>query len=369
MKILFDYQIFRAQKYGGISRYFYEIAKHLSVEKWCDVEIFAPLHVNQYLLLPSNIRVRGRKFINPPYSGFVIRNINSLLTRFFVKPRKDIDIFHETYYSIADNCPPSAKRVITVYDMIHEKFANYFPSYDPTRKNKACAVNRADHVICISENTRQDVVTLLGVPIEKTSVVYLGYPLLNHGESINLKKNKKPFILYVGIRDGYKNYDLLLRAFASSTVLRKEFSIVCFGGGNASSAEIKLMNELNLPSDCVIYMGGDDSVLAGLYASAEIFVYPSLYEGFGIPPLEAMSLGCPVVCANTSSIPEVVGNAALLFDPKNESALRNAIEKVVSSSKYIDELKAKGYERIKYFSWEKCTQDTLNVYKKVLEMG
>jgi len=369
MKILFDYQIFRAQKYGGASRYFSEIAKRLSVEKGCNVEIFAPLHVNQYLLSTSNMNVTGRKIIKPPYSGYIIKNINSLLTRFFVKTRKDIDIFHETYYSMADNCPPSAKRVITVYDMIHEKFAHYFPAYDPTRKHKTHAVNRADHVICISENTRKDLVTLLDVPKEKTSVIYLGYPVLKLDESIKFAKNEKPFILYVGIRNRYKNFDLLLRAYASSKLLRKEFSIVCFGGGKASSDEIKLMKTINLPSDCVIYMNGNDSVLANLYSSAKAFVYPSLYEGFGIPPLEAMSLGCPVVCANTSSIPEVVGNAAHLFDPKNESDLRNAIEKVVASSEYSARLKAKGYERIKLFSWEKCTHDTLNVYKKILEMN
>lgn len=369
MKILYDYQIFRVQHYGGVSRYFFEIANRLSVEKNCDVEIFAPLHVNQYLLLPSNIHVKGRKFIKPPFSGFIIRNINSLLTRFFVKPRKDIDIFHETYYSITDNCPPSAKRILTVYDMIHEKFANYFPSYDPTRKNKARAINRADHIICISENTRQDLVFLLGVPKEKTSVVHLGYPLLNHYKPIKVTKKGKPFILYVGVRNGYKNFDLLLRAFASSALLRKEFSIICFGGGKLSSEEIKLMNNLNLPSYCVKYINGNDSVLADLYASAKVFIYPSLYEGFGLPPLEAMSLGCPVVCANTSSIPEVVGDAAHLFDPKSESDLQNAIEKVVSSSEYSTRLKARGYERIKLFSWEKCARDTLNVYKKVLEMG
>ena len=369
MKILFDYQIFRAQKYGGVSRYFYEIAKRLSIEKGCNVEIFAPLHVNQYLLSTSNMNVTGRKIIKPPYSGFILRNINSLLTRFFVKPRKDIDIFHETYYSMIDNCPTTAKRVITVHDMIHEKFAHYFPNYDPTRKHKAHAVNRADHVICVSENTRRDLIELLKVPETKTSVVYHGCSLSLVKDSIIPFKHKKPFILYVGIRNGYKKFDLLLQAFASSKLLRKEFSIICFGGGKASTNEIKLMKTLNLPSDCVIYRGGDDSILAGLYASATVFVYPSLYEGFGIPPLEAMSLGCPVVCANTSSIPEVVGDAAHLFDPKNQSELQNAIEKVVSSSEYSARLKAKGYERIKLFSWEKCTHDTLNVYKKILEMN
>ena len=116
-------------------------------------------------------------------------------------------------------------------------------------------------------------------------------------------------------------------------------------------------------------MNGNDSVLAGLYSSARVLVYPSLYEGFGIPPLEAMSFGCPVICANTSSLPEVVGDAARLFDPTSESDLRAALEAVVFSSEYTVRLKANGLERVKMFSWEKCADETLKVYKKVLGDG
>ena len=253
--------------------------------------------------------------------------------------------------------------------MIHEKFAHYFFNRDTTKKNKPHAVHRADHVICISENTRQDLVNLLGVPKEKTSVVYLGYALSCPTGSIKPTTQGKPFILYVGSRNGYKNFDLLLRAFSSSQLLRNEFAIICFGGGKALRRELDLAMALDLPADCVTYMGGDDSVLAALYASAKAFVYPSLYEGFGIPPLEAMSFGCPAVCADSSSIPEVVGDAAHLFDPKSESDLRVAMEQVIFSSEYAARLRAKGYERIKLFSWKKCADDTLNVYKKVLGMG
>lgn len=366
MKIVLDHRIFRAQKYGGISRYFYEVAKHLSTEKGRNVEIFAPLHINQYLVSAFEIRVVGRKIKKFPFSGYITSNINSALTLLFVTPRKDIDIFHETYYSMFDYCPRSAKRVITVYDMIHEKFARYFPDRDKTREKKAHAVHRADHVICISENTRQDLLTLLDVPKEKTSVVYLGYSLSCPVYSIKTSNNEKPFILYVGNRGGYKNFDLMLRAFASSKLLRNELSIICFGGGKASGRETDMVSALNLPADCVRYMDGDDSVLAGLYASAKAFVCPSLYEGFGITTLEAMAFDCPVVCSNTSSLPEVVGDAAELFDPESESDLRAAIEKVVFSSDYATRLRTKGLERIKMFSWEKCALDTLNVYEKIL---
>ena len=367
MRILYDYQVFMAQPYGGASRYYYEITSRLSAERECDVEIFAPLHINQYLGADSSIRVRGKLIRRPPYSSLITRKINSMLTRVFVSFRRDIDIFHETYFTLADNCPRSAKRVITVYDMIHEKMPHSFSRRDPTRKNKAHAVHRADHVICISENTRQDLVDLLNVPEKKTSVVYLGHSLSCPASSIPAFKHDKPFILYVGARTGYKNFDLLLKAFASSKLLQN-FSIICFGGGRPSSKETDLMAHLGLSANCVTYMNGRDPVLAGLYASAKAFVYPSLYEGFGIPPLEAMSFGCPVICANTGSLPEVVGEAALLFDPTSESSLRTAMETVIFSPAHAGRLKEKGLERIRMFSWEKCALDTLNVYKKTLGM-
>jgi glycosyltransferase involved in cell wall biosynthesis len=252
--------------------------------------------------------------------------------------------------------------------MIHEKFPHYFSHRDTTRKNKARAVHSAHHIICVSENTRRDLIELLNVPQEKTSVVYHGYSISCAIDSVKPANREKPFILYVGSRCRYKNFDLLLRAFASSKLLRNEFSIICFGGGKASAREKALLNTLDLPSDCVKYIDGNDPVLAGLYASAKMFVYPSLYEGFGIPPLEAMAFGCPVVCSNTSSIPEVVGDAAHLFDPANTSDLQAAMEAVVCSSAYAARLKSKGYERIKLFSWKKCADDTLGVYEKLLGM-
>ncbi len=144
--------------------------------------------------------------------------------------------------------------------------------------------------------------------------------------------------------------------------------MVCFGGGNFSKQELALMESLNISQDKIKYMSGTDDLLACLYASAAVFVCPSLYEGFGIPPLEAMSFGCPVVCSNTSSLPEVVGDAAELFDPASEVSMRTAIEQVVSNPEIAQILVKRGYERIKQFSWEKCAHETFNVYNKILGM-
>lgn len=367
MKILYDHQAFTMQKYGGVSRYFYEIANHIAVMEGREVEIFAPLYINEYFRNDCKVRPRGIKIPRLPKLGRIMRAVNEALSLSLLRPRRDVHIFHESYYSNVDCCPRSAKRVITVYDMIHEKFADTFSRWDRTRQIKAHAVRRADHVVCISENTRQDLIALLGIPEEKTSVVYMGYSLATQKVAGKLAKGEKPFILYVGSRGGYKNFEGLLRAYGRSPLLKNGFPIVCFGGGGFSARELSLVESLHILPNNIMNVSGTDDILAGLYASATVFVCPSLYEGFGIPPLEAMSFGCPVVCANVSSLPEVVGDAAELFDPTDEAEMRAAIERVVFTPERAQLLVDRGYERIKQFSWEKCARDTLNIYKKLLQ--
>lgn len=366
LHILYDHQIFTWQTYGGISRYYYEIANRIAA-MGNDVEIFSPFYVNKYIQNDRQVQFCGAKIpffwnITPQ----ILKFINPMLARVLIKPRKDIDILHETYFSLLDWCPKSAKRVITVYDMIHEKFAEYFSRWNKTQQFKAHAVRRADHVICISENTRQDLISLLNVPEEKTSVVYLGYSLNINRLYKKAVASGKPFILYVGSRGEWKNFNGLIQAYGQSQFLKNEFNLVCFGGGSFNTQELKLMDSLNIEHNKIKHITGTDDLLAGLYSTAAAFVCPSLYEGFGIPPLEAMSFGCPVVCSNTSSLPEVVGNAAELFDPENEAAMRCAIETVVVDHEKSHSLVERGYERIKKFSWDKTSFDTLKVYKKLL---
>lgn len=366
MKILYDHQAFTMQKYGGVSRYFYEIANHIAAMDGREVEIFAPLYINEYFCNDCKVRPRGIKIPHLPKSGLIMRAVNEALSLSFLRPRRDVHIFHESYYSNADCCPRSAKRVITVHDMIHEKFADTFSRWDRTRQIKAHAVRRADHVVCVSKNTRQDLIALLGIPKQKISVVYMGYSLSTKKVAGKYVEKEKPFILYVGSRGGYKNFEGLLRAYGRSPLLKNGFSIVCFGGGGFSASELSLAESLHISQDSILHVSGTDDILAGLYASAAVFVCPSLYEGFGIPLLEAMSFGCPVLCANVSSLPEVVGDAAELFDPTDEAEMCAAIERVVSTPERAQLLVDRGYERIKQFSWEKCARDTLNVYEKLL---
>ncbi len=234
---------------------------------------------------------------------------------------------------------------------------------------KQVALRNADHVICISENTRRDLIELFQVPEHRTSVVYLGHSLIGKtavDDKFHLPGNK-PYLLYVGNRDGYKNFANLIRAYSQSPELEKSFAMVFFGGGGFTDEEQRSMRSLGISTEDVHHVEGNDQVLANLYSGAVAFIYPSLYEGFGIPPLEAMALGCPVICSGTSSLPEVVGDAAELFNPHDPNDICEAIERVVSSQQRSSILIARGYQRVKQFSWEKCALETLNQYKRLAE--
>lgn len=365
MRIAYDYQIFGWQVYGGISRYFYELAKGVSGVPGQDVSVVSPLCVNHYLeSRPPSLKVIGLHVRPLPRGGRIYRVFNSLLARPIFAAINPA-IVHETYYARRRTAPRRAATVLTVFDMVHEKFSGQYSRFDPTSAEKAAAVARADHIICISKNTQRDLVEILSVPREKTSVVYLGSSALQVRPDALLPQHDRPFLLYVGVRGGYKNFQLLVAAYAGSALLKRDFDLVCFGGGALSSEERSHAKELGIPEGRLRQVSGGDEAMAKLYATAAAFVYPSVYEGFGIPPLEAMSVGCPVICSNSSSLPEVVGDAAELFDPLDEEQLRSAMERVVTSQERRGELIVRGRERCAAFSWARCADETLAIYQKV----
>ena len=279
------------------------------------------------------------------------------------------DIIHETYFFPYRLGGRHARRVLTIHDMIHEKLASDFQLSEKTSQFKALAAKRADHVICISEATRKDAIEILGLNPDLTSVIYHGYDLMRTDNTPFEKlvlPTSEPYLLYVGNRGGYKNFLRLLEAYGTSPQLKDNFRLLCFGGGTFDRPELSMMQELKLDAERVIQCAGSDLLLADLYRSASAFVYPSLYEGFGLPPLEAMAHDCAVVCSNTSSIPEVVGDAGEYFDPGEVDSMRAAIEQVVSSQTRRDLLIDKGRERIKLFSWDRCAAETLDVYRNLL---
>lgn len=367
MKVAFDHQIFNLQYYGGISRYFALLAAEL-LKLNQDVGIFAGVYSNSYLTeLPKDV-VSGFSLASyPPKSGRLFRYLN----QYWVNNRTDSwkpHIIHETYYSNLSNSGYSAPRVTTVYDMIHELFPQMFSAIDRTSKWKRKTLNRVEHIICISKSTKDDLVELFGLDTKKISVVHLGVDttFFSHPNIPAIEETSRPFLLYVGKRNKYKNFRSLLKALASSKQLKKDFDLVAFGGGSFDFSETKLISSLGFTENRIRQISGSDEKLIDLYQRASALVFPSLYEGFGLPPLEAMACSCPVISSNTSSMPEVIANAGEYFDPSSIDDIKRAIGDVVYSPTRIDNLKELGSERAQHFRWDKCAKETLDVYEKIL---
>ena len=364
MRIAYDHTIFSEQQYGGISRYFFEIARRIRQLDGYEVSVLSPLYVNNYLEGDPEMNVWGRHVNRLPRPRRVVQKFNGALVSWKLY-RDHPDIVHETYHLGKRLASARSRIVVTMYDMIHEKFPQFFPSDDSTREFKKAAVKRADHVICISENTRKDLIELLGVERERTSVIHLAPSLQTQNGASVKRALDRPYIAYVGERGGYKNFSGLLHAFQLSSYLTKNFSIVCFGGGAFRAADRAAIAGAGLKPDQVIHTCGGDETLFSVYSGAAAFVYPSLYEGFGLPPLEAMSARCPVVTARTSSMPEVCGEAVEYFDPNQPESIAASIEQAVSSNGRRDKLIELGLSQVKKFSWTECARQTAAIYDAV----
>jgi glycosyltransferase involved in cell wall biosynthesis len=369
IKIIYDYQIFATQEYGGVSRYYHEIASRIAKLPDFELQILCPLYVNEYFEeYASNQSIcKGWKIKNSPKTYILKQLLNQALSNLSID-KSGADIIHETLHTSNRFIGSKKhKRVVTIYDTIDEKFAASRDPHGRLAREKAIAVERADRIICVSKSTRKDLIEILNVDESKISTIYVAAtPDLTLGkEDRQIPQLDRPYLLYVGIRRGYKNFNRLLEAYHHSQRLNRDFQLVCFGGGAFSSQERIQIANLQL-EDKVIQISGDDNKLAYLYRRATAFVYPSLYEGFGMPPLEAMAFDCPVICSNISSIPEVVGDAGEYFDPYDLDSIIDAIEKVVYSDNRSNNLKQLGQFRAKMFSWDLCAQQTSEVYRSLL---
>ena len=372
MKIFFDHKIFTLQNYGGPSRYFINLIDQLNKIESISAKIYAPIHINHFLSSTANHNVGIANKV--PFANYLsqfnsfkkqIMKINNKLNNFYMDKNKP-NIIHSTYYD--DRFPlKTDKLVITVFDLIHEIF------HDDYNKNKNFLpkeniLKKACQIICISESTKKDLINFYNIDKKKITVTHLANSLssnYNPQNKIKLKLSNK-FFLYVGPRRKYKNFNQLLYLLNYNKQIHKEFDLVTFGGGKLNQDEKKLIKKLNLNKDKIIQIDGDESILKYLYKNAEFFIYPSKYEGFGIPILESFSQECPVLCSNTSSLPEVAGDAAFFFDPNDLSSISNSINKIISSNDLRSSLIKKGNQRLKMFSWNKCALETLNVYKKMI---
>jgi glycosyltransferase involved in cell wall biosynthesis len=364
--VIFDHQTFVAQEFGGISRYFCELASRVHRIEGFQAKIIAPLHLNAYLPNCAVPQVAFRLHGKFRGRGRLCQMVNTALAPMLTNMYRP-SLIHRTYYAKSPRgC--RAPVVLSVFDMIHELFPENFSADDPVIRNKRNSINEADHLICISHSTANDLMQLFDVPRSKVSVVYLGYSDVfaqpaSHGE---YSPHNRPYLLYVGQRDGYKNFRTALAAYAASRTLRETFDFVVFGGPTLSNEELNLITSLSLPRESVVRMIGSDKDLARAYRHTQTFVYPSHYEGFGIPPLEAMSSGCVVACSNASSLPEVVGAAAVTFNPSDIDDTRLALERACFNNTVRQQLLVAGAAHVRDFTWDRCARETVSIYQKLL---
>lgn len=363
MNIVFDYQIFRLQKYGGISRYFIELAKHLQQIDGCNPKIISTNSINEYLKELQNTKICSpenyilKKLAYNRYLDYRDKYAKLLLD---CKSNKN-SILHETYYT--NRIHTKLKKVITIHDMIYELIHNSSEGEKFVIQTKREAIQQADHIITVSENTKLDLLKFYPEVKDKVTVVYHGISSIDVN-SIPSFDNSRPYVLFIGNREGYKNFEALLEVYVSSSKIHQDFDLICFGGQPFYEHELKIINDYNL-SHQIKQINGSDDLLNSLYKGASSLAYLSTYEGFGFPVLEAFRLNCPVVCSNLSSLPEVAGNCAQLINVDDKHDILNALDNILFHRDNFAEIINKARQRAESFSWKKCAEETHQVYQKI----
>ena len=323
MKIAFDYKIFWSQKYGGISRYFVNLFNQLNKNK-IDYLVFAPFYKNEFLKELPQLNIKGKYFEDKiPFTSNIFKFLNDKICNRELK-KWSPDLIHYTYYS--KNFQKSTKTVITVYDLIHEKISLDKGEIILPKKKM---IESADHIICISETTKNELIDFYKVDVNKISVTYLGANHFSLNENNFPRDINFPFLLYVGSRLKYKNFDFFIKAYSKSKKINENFKIVLFGGGKLTQNEKNLFKELKIDESKVFQINGNDSRLNFLYQKASAFIFPSIFEGFGLPIIESLKNKCPVVCSQIPIFEEIGKNSVNYFNLNDYDNLIDTILKVV----------------------------------------
>lgn len=338
IKLHFDDIIYQLQHHGGVSTYWKEITSRI-------------VNTNDFE---------------------INRTIGSKITR-YLPVHTNAQIFHSSYYRIP--LGKNVKTVVTIYDFLYEY--GYLPTLNASINiwQMKLAINRADAIICISENTKKDLLSIYPNLINHRHIYAVGLGAnLKIDESLNInppdrllnidKTERTRYVLFVGKRLKYKNFQSAIVAFSKSSLPKLGFSMICVGS-NFSDTENQLLEKLGVQSNVIALENVTNRELNYLYQNAFALVYPSLYEGFGLPPLEAMNCGCPVIASNTSSIPEVVGDAGILINPEDTDAIASALEVLLDDNirnKYI----GRGLARAMLFTWEKTAQKHIAIYQSLV---
>ncbi|MDB5120201.1 MAG: glycosyl transferase group 1 family protein [Sphingobacteriales bacterium] len=369
--ILFDNQIFNSQEFGGISRYFSELIMGLKKDSECNI-VQKTYYSNNIHLHTNNLTSYDKLRTLPLFRGksrienYIKKNESNQIKN-FLRSRK-FDIFHPTYYNspFLSDLPIDKPLVITVHDMIHELYLDKkFECLHPETIEKKKLIQRADHIIAVSQDTKRNIL-FFNPNIDENKIT-----VIHHGSSFPSKhlSHKKPlhgrYLLYVGNRKFYKNFQALLTSI--SFFLRKEkILLVCAGGGDFDNYEAQIIANQQLKNIVVFQKIKNDTDLENLYRNAICFIFPSLYEGFGIPILEAFACGCPVLLSEASCFPEVAGDAALYFRIGDDESLMNQLWRILNNNEIREDLINKGTERSKDFSWEITVEQHKTLYKTLL---
>lgn len=353
MKILYDPYIYKLQQAGGINRYVSEIISRLP-------EKFHPYvfgKIKNKVLAPQN---KNLKFFWLPeilsQSSWVLR-----------KWLRSIDLIHPSYYHLSTplswkNIPGNV--VVTVHDFIMARFADRYSRSEKVIQDQRAAIERADHIICVSQSTRADLLERFPHCASRSSVIPLASSLCFFSADIK-RIYQQRYFLYVGHRNFYKNFYLTLQVFALLKTKYCDLRLVVVGP-SWKDEEKKQLHQLGIEDYVDLLEHPDDTLLAALYKYCEALFYLSEYEGFGLPPLEAMKMGAPVIALKVSSLPEVVGAGGILIDLSQASPqnIAEAAASLLDSEKEQKELSEKAIAQAARFSWERTMQETLEVYQQ-----
>jgi glycosyltransferase involved in cell wall biosynthesis len=362
LRVLYDHQIFSSQPQGGVSRYYFELLKGtegLGIE----TETAWRFTSNRYLQGWDGVRFHDWwPSVSFKGKAHLTGILNSVVSRKALASTS-WDLFHPTYFD--PYFLPYLKGrpfVLTIHDMTHELYPEGLSDRRYLSRRKRLLAGKAARIITVSENTRQDAIRLLGLDPERVVAIPHGNSLRPGKVTARRPPVPGPYWLYVGARNDYKNWRLVVEALA----LRAQPSdrLVMVGGGALSPAERRALDQAGL-GDRAFQTPASDGELAGWYQGAKALIYPSRYEGFGMPLLEAMAWGCPVAAARSSCLPEIGGDAALYFDPDSPQALAQGLDQLEDPD-LRRTLVDRGRIRELDFTWDRAVRTTMAVYQGAL---
>ncbi len=369
MRLLYDHQVFSSQNAGGASRYFYELTKFFATQPEVETEVWLGMNGTVYPfrnLDRQKVRVRELPEWMPPGKPRYLAN--ELWSRGKALFEARVDIYHPTTYLRIPTIK-ARRTVATHHDCTHERFPEYVPGAKRIFWARKQMLPQADAIICVSESCRQDLLQFYNVDPAKTRVIHHGLTHLPRSAeaAAGLRKLlRRDYLLYVGMREKFKNFHGLLQALHDSK-LHDSLDLLVLGGSPLKEEEKSTISRLGLDGCVIALPKVSDATLAEAYAGAKLFVYPSFNEGFGFPPIEAMSVDCPVLASRVSSIPEVCGDAPFYFDPADQDAFSRELVRAVSDDDARKRSIARGRQVAAQYTWEKCGRETLAVYRDCLQ--